>query len=213
MTMPLAPLVYYGLYPAIVTDIVDPDGQGRVKLRFPALGGQAAFVWARLLSPYAEDGQGLQIMPSVDSEVIAGFEAGDPARAYVLGATWNGREAPPEAPQAANNLRTLVTRSGSRLEFDDSQGAARITLSMQSGHKVEIDDSAQKVTIASAGGCTLVLDAASITLTANASVTVNASSVDLNAPVVNCAGHVNATSITTSSITSGVYSPGAGNIW
>jgi homoserine dehydrogenase len=84
---------------------------------------------------------------------------------------------------------------------------------MASGHKVEIDDAAQKVTIASAAGCTLVLDAASITLTANASVTVSASSIDLNAPVVNCSGQVNAASITTSSITSGVYSPGAGNIW
>lgn len=211
--MPLAPLVYFGLYPATVADIVDPGGQGKVKVRFPALGGEQAFAWARLLSPYAEDGQGLQIMPSVDTEVIVGFEAGDPSRAYVIGATWNGREAPPQIPEASNDIRTLVTRLGSKLEFDDTDGSGKITLSMKSGHKVELDDSGQKITIASAGGCTLVLDASSITLTANASVTVNASSIDLNAPVVNCSGHVNAQTIATSSITSGVYSPGAGNIW
>lgn len=213
MTHHPARLAYFGLYPALVVDIVDPEGLGRVKLRFPALDDGAAFVWARLLSPYAEDGQGLQILPSVDSEVIAAFEAGDPARAYVVGAVWNGREALPEQAEAANNLRLWVTRSGSRLEFDDSDGAAKVTLSMQSGHSLELDDSGQRVTLKSAGGCTIVLDAASVTITANASVTVNASSIDLNAPVVNCSGHVNCSSITTSTITSATYSPGAGNIW
>lgn len=213
MNAPLSRLVYPGLYPAIVTDIVDPSGIGRVKVRLPALGSDDAYIWARLLSCYAEDGQGWQIMPSVDSEVVIGFEAGDPARAYIVGAVWNGREKPPETPQNANDKRVLVTRSGSRLAFDDGAGAVKATLSLRSGHTVELDDAAQRVTVRSAGGCSIVLDAAGITVTANASVTVNASSVDLNAPVVNCSGQVNCSSITTGSITSAVYSPGAGNIW
>ncbi|MGJ0506531.1 MAG: phage baseplate assembly protein V [Methylocystis sp.] len=213
MNAPLRPLAYYGLYPALVVDIVDQDGLGRVKVRFPSLDAGDAYTWARLLSCYAEDDQGWQIMPSVGTEVIVGFEAGDPSRAYIVGAAWNGREKPPETPRAANDKRVLVTRAGSRLEFDDNADATKATLSLRSGHTVELDDATQRVTVRSAGGCSVVLDAAGVTVTANASVTINAASVDINAPTVNCSGQVNCASISTGSITSGVYSPGAGNIW
>ena len=40
----------YGVYPAIVSDINDPDGQGRVKIRLPWLpdDGGGYNVWARI---------------------------------------------------------------------------------------------------------------------------------------------------------------------
>jgi uncharacterized protein involved in type VI secretion and phage assembly len=79
---------HFGLYPAIVTDIVDPERLGRVQVRLPWLGDDGAQVraWATLLSPYAEDGQGFLAFPSVDTQVVVGFEAGDPRRPYVVGA-------------------------------------------------------------------------------------------------------------------------------
>jgi uncharacterized protein involved in type VI secretion and phage assembly len=203
---------WFGLYPAIVSDIVDPEKLGRIKVRLPTL-GDGMFAWATLLSPYAEDGQGFQALPSVDTMVVVGFLAGDPDHPYIVGAAWNGKEAQPLTPERRNDKRSLVTRSGSRLEFDDAQGSAKITLSMQTGHSVELDEGARRITVRHADGATVVLDSANITVTANASVTVNAATVDLNAPTVNCSGHVNCVSLTTGSITSALYSPGAGNIW
>ena len=47
---------FYGVYPAVVTDIVDPDGQGRVKIRLPWSpdGNGAVYdVWARLATMMA----------------------------------------------------------------------------------------------------------------------------------------------------------------
>ncbi|WP_206058247.1 phage baseplate assembly protein V, partial [Nonomuraea zeae] len=89
---------YFGVYPAIVTDLVDPDKLGRVEVRYPWLGDDGdrdVRAWATLCSPYADDGQGLQILPEVGSQVVVGFEAGNPRRPYVLGSAWNGRAATP----------------------------------------------------------------------------------------------------------------------
>ena len=85
---------YFGLYPALVADIVDPEHLGRVQVRFPWLGeaGQDVRAWATLLSPYADNDQGLLALPEVDSQVVVGFEAGNLRRPYVVGACWNGRE-------------------------------------------------------------------------------------------------------------------------
>jgi len=208
---------WFGLYPAVVMDLVDPDGRGRIKVSFPAFGaaGQSVSAWATLLTPYADDQQGLEILPEVDSQVVIGFEAGDPARPYIVGACWNGARALPEAADSTNNLRTLKTRSGSQLQFDDSEGAAKVTISMSSGHKVVLDDGAQELTIEHSNGSKININAAGqVTVTANATVEVNASAVNVHAPVVNCDGMVQCTTLIASvGVVSPSYTPGAGNIW
>ena len=70
---------YFGLYPAIVTDIVDTENLGRIEVKFPWLGEkgeQDVRAWATLLTPYADDDQGIEILPAVDSQVVVGFDDG-----------------------------------------------------------------------------------------------------------------------------------------
>ena len=206
----------FGLYPALVRDIVDPEGIGRVQVGFPWLGDAGADVtaWARLVSLYADDNQGWQILPEVGTEVIVGFEAGAIERPYIVGAVWNGRQAPPQAAEAANNKRVLKTRSGSLLEFDDTQGAAKVTLSLQSGHTLVLDDAAQEVTLKHGNGCELVMNAGGqVSITANSTVEITASAVNLHAPMVMCDGVVQCQTLITQSVVSPLYTPGAGNIW
>ena len=208
---------WFGLYPARVSDLVDPDGKGRIKVRLPSFGaaGESVFAWATLLTPYADQDQGLEILPEVDSQVVLAFEAGDPTRPYIVGACWNGRRALPEAAAAANDLRTLKTRSGSLLQFDDREGAAKVTLSMQSGHRVVLDDGAQEVTVEHSNGCRININVAGqVTITANATLEINASAVNVHAPVVNCDGMVQCTTLIASvGVVSPSYTPGAGNVW
>src|SRR5439155_10449165 len=90
--------------------------------------------WATLLTPYADNDQGLFVLPEVDTQVVVGFEAGCLRRPYIVGSAWNGIESQPEQPAAPNNKRLIKSRSGSLLEFDDTQGAAKVTLWMKSGH-------------------------------------------------------------------------------
>lgn len=209
---------YFGLYPAIVTDIVDPEELGRIQVKFPWLGddgGQEVRAWATLLSPYADDDQGLEILPAVDSQVVVAFEAGDPRRVYIVGACWNGRERPPQTPEAANNKRLLKTRAGSLLEFDDSEGAEKITLSLASGHKLVLDNGARTVTIEHSGGSVITLTAAGqVEIRANATVEVNAAAVNVHAPVANFDGIINCTTLIASTgVVSPSYTPGVGNVW
>ncbi|SEP63957.1 hypothetical protein SAMN04488038_10145 [Solimonas aquatica] len=207
---------WFGLYPALVADLVDPDGRGRIKVRFPGFGeaGAEVFAWATLLTPYADQDQGLQILPEVDSQVVIAFEAGDPMRPYIVGACWNGQATLPQNAEAANNKRTLKTRSGSQLEFDDTEGAARITLSMQSGHQLVLDDAAQEVTFTHSNGCILKMNAAGqVTLNANVSVDVTAPLINLKSPMVKADSVVQCSTLIANSVVSSSYTPGAGNIW
>jgi uncharacterized protein involved in type VI secretion and phage assembly len=208
---------HFGVYPAIVTDIVDPNSLGRIELRFPWLGadGSSVRAWATLCSPYADDDQGLEVLPSVGTQVVVAFEAGDLRRPYILGSCWNGRESLPESPAAPNNLRVMKTRSGSRLEFDDTDGSPKVTLSMQSGHTVVLDDGAQSVRVVHSNGCVVEFNAAGeITIQANASVDITAPTLNVHAPIASFDGIINCTTIICSSgVVSPSYTPGAGNVW
>lgn len=206
----------FGLYPAIVTDIVDPDSLGRVQVSFPWLGdtGRDVRAWARLVSLYADRDQGWQILPEVDSEVIVAFEAGAIERPYVVGAVWNGVESLPQSAEAANNKRLLKTRSGTLLEFDDTDGAAKVTLEMQSGHKLVLDDAAQSVTLKHSNGCELVMNVAGqVKITATSTVEVTASAVNVHAPMATFDGIVQCQTLITQGVVSPLYTPGAGNVW
>ncbi len=210
--------LYFGLYPAIVTDLVDPDSLGRIEVKFPWLGTQGETdvrAWATLISPYADNDQGFQALPEVDSQVVVAFEAGNLRRPYIVGACWNGQESLPVTPEAPNNKRVIKTRSQSVLEFDDTQGAAKITLSLQSGHKLELNDAAQTVTLTHSNGSVVTFTAAGqIEIRANATVELTAAALNVHAPVATFDGMVNCTTLTASvGVVSPMYTPGAGNIW
>lgn len=207
---------YHGVYPALVTDIVDPDSLGRVQVAFPWLGegGQDVRAWATLCTPYADGDQGLLVLPEVDSQVVVAFEAGNLRRPYVLGAAWNGRETLPHAPEQANNIRLWRTRADSRLEFDDTAGAPKVRITMASGHQVVLDDSTQEVTITHAMGCTVKLTATDVQVTANATVKVTSPMVEVDAAISTFSGIVKCSMLVAEQmVTSPAYSPGAGNLW
>lgn len=208
---------YFGLYPALVTDIVDPDQLGRIEVKLPWLGRDGADVraWATLLTPYADNDQGFMVLPEVDTQVVVGFEAGCLRRPYIVGAAWNGVESLPEQTEAANNKRLIKSRAGSILEFDDTQGAAKVTLSMQSGHKLVMDDAAQEIRLTHSNGCVITFSAGGqISIQANTTVEITASALNVHTPTSTFDGIVNCTTLNASaSVVSPSYTPGAGNIW
>ena len=208
---------YFGLYPAIVTNIVDDKNLGRIQVSFPWLGRDGAEVraWATLLSPYAEDDQGFFALPSVDTQVVVGFEAGELRRPYIVGCCWNGVEAMPEDPAEPNNKRLIKTRSGSLLEFDDTEGAVKITLSTPGGHKLELDDGGMTVKLTHSNGQYVELDAGGrVVVMANSTVDITASCVNVHAGSAIFDGTITCTTLTASaSVVSPSYTPGAGNVW
>jgi uncharacterized protein involved in type VI secretion and phage assembly len=142
------------------------------------------------------------------------FEAGNLRRPYVVGCAWNGRETLPHEPEESNDIRLLRSRADSRLEFDDTRGAAKVQITMASGHQVVLDDAAQEVTVRHAAGCTVRLTATSVEVQANVSVDVTAPMVQVDAPLSTFSGMVKVgTLVAEQMVMSPAYTPGAGNIW
>ena len=208
---------FFGLYPALVTDIVDPERLGRIQIRLPWLGAEGDDVraWATLLTPYADDNQGFEMLPAVGTQVVVAFEAGNPRRPYIVGSPWNGQEAMPETPAAANNKRLIKTRSGSLLEFDDTDGAVKITISTPGGHSIVLDDGASNLEIKHSSGHVVTLDpSGQVKIQANSTVEVYASALNVHAGTATFDGAVNCVSLTASaSVSSPSYTLGSGNSW
>ncbi|MFF5770004.1 VgrG-related protein [Streptomyces californicus] len=82
-----------GLVSGTVTDTQDPEGSGRVKVRFPWLSDEYASDWARTAQANGTGG-GEAFIPEVGDEVLVGFEHGHLDRPYVLAGLYNGQDRP-----------------------------------------------------------------------------------------------------------------------
>jgi len=216
---------WFGIYPALVTDVKDPDGQGRVKITLPwapDAGGSGYAAWARSATLMAGGGRGTWFIPEPGDEVVIGFEAGDPRRPYVLGALWNGADAPPETMDGAgrNNYRTITSRSGHTIRLDDTAGNQTLTVETPGGQKITMRDSPPSVEIVDANGNTARLETTGVTVTTSAKVSVTAATAEIsaatltvNAGMSTFSGVVQADTVITNSVVSASYTPGAGNIW
>lgn len=217
--------LFYGVYAALVTDVVDPDGQGRVRVKLPWSpdpSGKAYEAWARLNVFMAGNNRGAWFLPDPGDEVLVAFEAGDPRRPYVLGALWNGKDAPPETMDGAGNneKKTLRSRNGVLITLDDTDGRETLTLTTPGGQSLKLEDGPGRVEMKDSNGNTVELSTSGITITAGAKVTVQAGQVEVSAGMVTVnagmskfSGVVQADTVITNSVVSTSYTPGAGNIW
>jgi uncharacterized protein involved in type VI secretion and phage assembly len=216
---------WYGVYPALVSDIKDPDGQGRVKILLPwspDTGNGRYEAWARLATLMGGNNRGSWFIPDVNDEVLVSFEAGDPRRPYVIGALWNGRDTPPDSMDGggSNNRKVLRSRNGVKVTLDDSSGQETMILETPGGQKVTLKDGPGSVEIVDSNGNSIKLESAGITVTASAKVTINASTAQISAGMVSVdagmakfSGVVQCSTLITNSVVSASYTPGAGNIW
>ena len=131
----------------IVTNNEDPDGLGRVKVRFPWREKEDDSHWARIATLMAGNERGSFFLPEVDDEVLVAFEQGNIHHPYVIGALWNGQDKPPETNKdGKNNIRKIRSRSGHEiiLNDDSEQKKEQVEIRTKAGHKVLLDDSAGK---------------------------------------------------------------------
>lgn len=195
----------YGVVTAIVRRIEDG---GHYYLDYLSMGaGTQESAPARVMAPMAGADRGIHFFPEVDDEVVVAFENGNTNLPIIIGAVWN-RDSPPPAQaeqSAANDHRSIVSRSGHELTFDDSPAGEKIVLKSQGGHEVVLDDrpGSGKIELTTTNGHRLVLDdtppgqaklttAGGCTLTlsdAGGMVTVEAPSIlSFKAQVVNIEG-------------------------
>jgi uncharacterized protein involved in type VI secretion and phage assembly len=216
---------WYGVFPALVTDLKDPDNQGRVKISLPwapDTGSDRYENWARLATLMGGNNRGSWFVPDVNDEVLVGFEAGDPRRPYILGGLWNGSDSPPESMDGAGNnyKKILRSRNGVKITLDDTDGQEQFIVETPGGQKITLKDGPGSVAIEDSNGNSIKLEAAGITINASAKVTVScslaevsASLLTVNAGMSKFSGVVQCDTLISNTVISATYTPGAGNIW
>lgn len=142
-----------GVVIAIVSDIEDPDGLGRIKVKFPWLPGEPESNWCRVATPFAGNGHGFSYLPELESEALVAFEHGDFNTPYVVGYLWSGET---ELPEESPTKRGIYSVSGHSIVLDDTEGEESIRIEDKHGNSIVmnqdgIEISGKKVTILSEG--------------------------------------------------------------
>lgn len=196
-----------GVVIGVVTDVDDPDDQGRIKLTFPWLAEEGADSgWAPIAKPMAGKDRGYHFLPEIDDEALVAFEHGDVDHPMVLGFLHNGVDLPP-VDDIDQHVRRLRSVAGHVLELDDRSGKesvrlrtnkghqlelhdpnAEIELHTVGGHKIRMQDQPGQIQLATAGGTTVTMDdtPSKIEVKTTAGVTVTISDtggVSVSAPI------------------------------
>lgn len=103
---------------AVVSDNKDPKKLGRVKVLFD-WSPDTESPWLRMITSHAGDSRGLYFVPEEGDEVMVGFEMGNPDYPYVIGSLYNGKYNFGKNAQDNNNLKSIKTKSGNEILFDD----------------------------------------------------------------------------------------------
>jgi uncharacterized protein involved in type VI secretion and phage assembly len=148
---------YYGVVEAIVSESKGDD-EGRIKITFPWFDGSTVTDWCRVSQLYAGNGYGAAFVPEKGDEVAVAFVHGDMRFPIVIGGLYNGKDKPPAAPVDGKDQKTIRTKAGHQLTFDDQSSQAAVRLTSAAGHTVELDDQGKKARVTSAGGHTVELD-------------------------------------------------------
>jgi uncharacterized protein involved in type VI secretion and phage assembly len=172
-----------GVVVGIVTNNQDPEGMGRVKVQFPWLSDEDESNWARIAAPMAGKECGVYFLPEVNDEVLVAFEQGDVRFPYVVGALWNGKDAPPAANgDGKNSVRVIKSRSGHVVRLTDEDGKEKIEIIDKGAqNSIVFDTAANTITITSgkdivlaAAQGTIRLDAQNVEIKSSANTKIDA---------------------------------------
>jgi phage baseplate assembly protein V len=160
---------FYGVVVGVVTNNQDPENMHRIKVRFPWLNNDVESHWARVATPMAGNDRGVYFLPEVDDEVLVAFEHGQVDHPFVLGSLWNGKDNAPESnADRENNHRTIKSRSGHVLRFNDKSGGETIEIIDKTGNnKIVIDSANNTITIEAQSDITIKSATGKLTMQAN----------------------------------------------
>jgi phage protein D/phage baseplate assembly protein gpV len=147
----------YGVVVALVTNNNDPEGLGRVRLKFPWLADDFESWWARVPQPGAGKDRGLLFLPEVGDEVLVAFQSGDIRLPYVIGQLYNGEDKPSvgghlDATDGKVKRRSIRSRDAHRIELSDDPSKAGVEISTgDDGYRISLDQTGTTITVSSKG--------------------------------------------------------------
>ena len=166
---------------AEVTDNADPENLGRVQVQFAWQKSRNKTTnWIRIRSLDAGSSEtvsknrGFVFVPEIGDQVMVDFELGDPCRPYVSGSMFHKNNG--EGGNADNHIKTIVTRSGHTLEFnDDEDGQWGITITDKENNIIRLDTKNKAISISSQEK--IIIESKDIVVSANNNLELLASKV------------------------------------
>ena len=166
---------------AEVTDNADPENSGRVQVQFAWQKSRNKTTnWIRVRSLDAGSSEtvsknrGFVFVPEIGDQVMVDFELGDPCRPYVSGSMFHKNNG--EGGNADNHIKTIVTRSGHTLEFnDDENGQWGITITDKENNIIRLDTKNKAISISSQEK--IIIESKDIVVSANNNLELLASKV------------------------------------
>jgi len=140
---------------AIVTDIDDPDGQGRVQIKLPWLSDEP-HGWAPIASPMAGEKRGYWYMPEVGDEALVTFLQGDSDHPFIIGFLHNGVDTPP-SDSIDKHVRRVRSVAGHVVDLDDRTGQEKVHVRTNGGNVLDLRDSDATIELTTNGGQELIL--------------------------------------------------------
>ncbi|MBL4745667.1 MAG: hypothetical protein JKY08_04805 [Flavobacteriaceae bacterium] len=169
---------------ATVVSNADPKKMGRVQLRFDWQIGIMKTSWLRVMTPDAGSSKhhlknrGHVFIPEVDDQVMVGFEYNDPNRPYVMGGMFHGDNG--AGGSTNNNIKSIITKSGNELIFNDGEGKGSIKLNAPTGNSLHMNGDGS-IRVFDASGNKMYLDnRGNIDITAPNHITFNSKQVTFN---------------------------------
>lgn len=132
---------------ADVVDNADPQGQGRIKVKFKwECKTNDVTEWLRVITPDAgssdkvSKNRGFVFIPEIGDQVALTFEEGNIARPIVLGSVFHGKSG--SGGSASNNSKSLTSKSGHTLTMDDGAG---MVMKDKDSNFIELDGAGKAV--------------------------------------------------------------------
>ncbi|MEO7312796.1 MAG: type VI secretion system tip protein VgrG [Chitinophagaceae bacterium] len=161
-----------GLQIGVVTNLEDPDGMFRVKVKIPDVSMDDEGMWCRVATPDAGKNRGLFFRPEVGDEVIVGFLHEDPNHGVILGGVFSSAMPSPISQTADNNEKGLMTRSEMKWIWNDDKKS--LTIETPGGKKMVVDEDADEMKWEDEHGNKILMNADGITIESAKALTLKA---------------------------------------
>lgn len=166
---------------ATVKENNDDNGQGRVKVAFDWQKNGKTTNWIRVQTPNAgvsgavSKNRGWVFVPEVGDQVMVSYEHGNPDRPYVTGSVFHSGSG--KGGDKDNKVKSIITRSGNAIVFDDETGS--IVITDQTGKQLIILDGTDAITVMAKRSITLTNEAESVIVMDDKSIGLQADTIAL----------------------------------
>lgn len=166
---------------ATVKENNDDKGQGRVKVAFDWQKNGKTTNWIRVQTPNAgvsgavPKNRGWVFVPEVGDQVMVSYEHGNPDRPYVTGSVFHSGSG--KGGDKDNKVKSIITRSGNAIVFDDEMGS--IVITDQTGKQLIMLDGTDAITVMAKKSITLTNEAESVIVMDDKSIGLQADTIAL----------------------------------